>query len=188
MNMRFVAASGWVLVLVLSGLGGVGAARAAAPVARQQAEAPNAPLAGLAGHWVVRQSMWLDAGSAPVVDHGTADLKMVLGGSHLRQDLRIASSKPFEGLGYIGYDDATGKYDSSWMDTNFAGMIVAHGDFDAASRTYTFTGAMAGKDGTPIPVREVMRVDDDDHFVYQYYETRHGKEALAVSLEYTRVD
>lgn len=113
---------------------------------------------------------------------------MVLGSRHLRQDLRIASAEPFEGLGYIGYDDAAGRYDSSWMDTNFAGMIVAHGNYDAASRTYTFTGAMAGKDGQPIPTREVMHIADHDHFVCQFYETRHGKEALAVSLEYTRAD
>lgn len=186
MNMRSVAASGWVLVLALSGLGGVGVARAAAPVARQQVEAPDAPLAALAGHWVVRQSIYPETGSSPVIDHGTADFAMVLGGRHLRQKLRIASSKPFEGLGYIGYDDATGKYGSSWMDTNFGGIILAHGGYDAANRTWVFTGEMAGKDGTPVPVREVMHVDDDDHFLYQYYETRHGKEALAVNLEYTR--
>ena len=37
-----------------------------------------------------------------------------------------------------------------------------------------------------IPLREVMRVTDDDHLVYDYYETHAGKEALAVRLEYSR--
>jgi hypothetical protein len=112
----------------------------------------------------------------------------VLGSRDLRQELHIASSKPFEGLGYIGRDAVTGRYFSSWMDTNFSGMILAHGSYDAASRTYTFAGEMAGNDGVPVPVREVMRIADSGHFVHEYYETRNGKEALAVSLQYTRMD
>lgn len=188
MNKCFVATGGWVLALALAFPGVPGGARAAEPGPRQPIEAHYAPLASLAGHWVVRQSMWLDAESAPVVDRGTADFAMVLGGRHVRQVLHIASSKPFEGLGYIGYDDAAGTYDSSWMDTNFGGIILAHGGYDATNRTWVFSGAMTGKGGAPVPVREVMRVADSDHFIYQYYETRHGKEAIAVSLEYTRAD
>jgi hypothetical protein len=181
MNKRTAPWLKGVLAIVLACGGGAAAAAGVVPVAT-----PQARLAALAGQWSVRQSLWLDPGSAPVVDHGTATWTMVLGGRHLRQNLRIASRQPFEGLGYIGYDDAVGRYDSSWMDTNFTGMIVAHGDYDAASRSYTFVGAMTGKDGQPVPMREVMHVDDHDHFVCRYYEIRHGREALVVSLEYTR--
>lgn len=158
------------------------------PATARYVDAQHAQLAGLAGDWTVRQSMWTDPTSAPVIDHGSASYAMVLGGRHLRQRLRIASSKAFEGLGYLGYDDATGKYYSSWMDTNFSGVILAHGSYDVANRTYSFSGEMASKDGGPVPVREVMRIDDHDHFVYEFYETRKGREALAIRLQYTRVD
>lgn len=186
MNKRSIAVWGWVLAIALSIA--AGSAIAGTSAATPHIGPQYAQLATLSGHWAVRQSMWTDPKAPPVVDHGTATYAMVLGGHHLRQDLRIASSKPFEGLGYIGYDGAAGKYYSSWMDTNVSGMILAHGDYDAASRTYTFTGEMPSKGGTTVPVREVMRIADNAHFVYEYYETRDGKEALAVSLQYTRVD
>ncbi len=37
-----------------------------------------------------------------------------------------------------------------------------------------------------VPVREVMTIQDTDHFRYEYYETQAGKEALTVRLDYTR--
>jgi len=188
MNRRFAALWERVLAVAMSFVAGVAIAGAGASAAAPPIDARHAQLATLSGHWTVRQSMWIDPNAPPVIDHGTAVYAMVLGGRHLRQDLRVASSKPFEGLGFIGYDDATGKYYSSWMDTNFSGMILARGDYDAAKRTYTFTGEMPSKGGAPVPVREVMRIGDSDHFVYEYYESRAGKEALAVRLQYTRVD
>ena len=188
MNKRSRAAWRQVLAIAMSLAAGSAIAGAATVAATPHTSQQHAQLATLSGHWAVRQSIWTDAKTPPIVDQGTATYAMVLGGHHLRQDLHIASSTPFEGLGYIGYDDATGKYYSSWMDTNFSGIILAHGDFDAASRTYTFTGDMPNKGGAPIPVREVLRIADNAHFVYEYYETRDSKEALAVSLQYTRAD
>ncbi len=188
MGKRSLAAWSWILATAMS-LSTGPATAADSPVARApHVDAQHARLPGLAGHWSVRQSMWTDPKSPPVIDHGEASYAMVLGGRHLRQQLRIASSKAFEGLGYIGYDDATGKYYSSWMDTNFAGIILAHGTYDPASRTYQFVGEMAAKGGAPVPVRELMRIADNDHFVYEYYETRGGKEALAIRLQYTLLD
>lgn len=146
-------------------------------------------LNALAGEWAVQQSMWVDPARPPAVDKGTATFTPVLGGRHLRQDLHIDSAKgPFQGLGYLGYDHATRRYDSLWMDVNFTGMLVAHGSYDASRRVYELTGAMPDPHhaGSTIPLREVMRVQDADHFTYEYYEHHDGREMLAVRLEYTR--
>jgi hypothetical protein len=146
-------------------------------------------LAALAGCWTVRQTMWTQPGAPPAIDDGTATITPVLGGRHLRQDLRIdAAGKPFQGLGYLGYDDAGQRYDSTWMDVNFTGMILAHGDYDASTHRYTFRGEMAdpGHAGATSPLREVLQVQDADHFTYEYYERHEGAEMLAVRLEYER--
>jgi hypothetical protein len=136
-------------------------------------------LAALAGRWTVMQSMWSGANEAPKIDRGSATFSRVLGGRHLRQDLQIDSpGRPFEGLGYLGYDAATERYFSTWMDVNFTGIILAQGRYDLANKTYTFVA------GT---VREVLRVRDDDHFSFEYFETHGGKESLAIRLEYTRM-
>jgi hypothetical protein len=149
----------------------------------------HAALARLAGHWTVRQTYWAAPGAPPAVDPGEADFAMVLGGRHLRQTLRITSKdKPFEGLGYIGYDADAKTFFSTWMDVNFTGLIVARGGYDPATRRYTFSGAAPdpAHPGTIAPLREVMSVQDDDHFTYDYFETREGREVQAVRLEYVR--
>lgn len=160
-------------------------------------ETPGAPgaehrrLDALAGRWNVTESTWTDPGRSPSVEHGVATFTAILGGRHLRQELWIGSKdKPFEGVGYLGYDSATGKYDSLWMDVNFTGTILAHGDYDPASRSYTFVGAMAdpAQRGGSVPLREVMHVQDANHFSYEYYERHGGREALAVRLDYARMN
>ncbi|WKE67226.1 DUF1579 family protein [Gallaecimonas kandeliae] len=152
------------------------------------ATTPQARLAAFAGHWQVRQSLWTAPGKAPQVDKGFATFSEILDGHHLRQDLHIDSAaKPFQGLGFLGYDDASGRYDSLWMDVNFSGVILAHGSYDEAKQTYTFTGSIP-LDGHAAPLREVLRVSDANHFVYEYYEQHGGPEMLTVRLEYSRAE
>ncbi|GAB3100492.1 hypothetical protein GCM10027159_24090 [Lysobacter terrae] len=143
-------------------------------------------LAELAGLWRVKQSLWLAPGQPPQIDSGTALLTVVLGGRHLQQDLRIDSSTPFQGLGYTGYDSTSGRYYSSWIDTNFTGVLLLRGDYDAGTTTYRFDGDMSGERGEVIPTREELHLLGQNHWVSRYYETRHGKEALVVELEYSR--
>jgi hypothetical protein len=173
-----------------------GTASAADPASTAQPAAthPTTPelarLAALAGRWSVRQSMWTEPSAPPVVDRGRATFTAVLGGRHLRQELQIdAAAKPFQGLGYLGYDDAASRYDSLWMDVNFNGTIMAHGSYDAGSRTYTFRGDVPdpAHAGSTLPLREVLRVTDADHFTFEYYERHAGAERLAVRLEYARL-
>jgi len=160
------------------------------PTTPADASAPgpqHARLAGMAGQWRVRQSFWMPGNTTPHIDTGHATYTMLLGGRHLRQDLHIdAAGKPFDALGYLGYDNTTGEYFSTWMDINFTGVIVAHGDYDAATHSYEFKGAIPEAGGATIPMRAVLQVKDADHFAYDFHETRNGKEALAVRLEYTR--
>ncbi len=147
-------------------------------------------LAELVGTWKVTQSFWTTGNPAPKIDAGSATYAMVLGGRHLRQDLRIDSpDKAFEALGYIGYDNMAGRYYSSWMDVNFTGLILAYGDYDAASHTYTFLGTLPGPAASKaVPLRAELKVLDADRFTYDFYERHDGKEALAVRLEYTKQD
>ena len=159
--------------------------------ATPQPDAEHARLATLAGRWNVVQTMWTSPGKAPQVDCGSAVILPVLGGSRLRQELHIdAKDTPFDGLGYLGYDNAGREYYSTWMDVNFPGIIVATGGYDAARASYTFRTTLAdsANPGAKIRLREVLRATDANHFSYEYYEDRGKGEALAVRLEYTRVN
>jgi hypothetical protein len=151
--------------------------------------AQHRQLAQLAGKWKVTQSLWTPDSPNPRIDTGSATYTLVLGGRHLRQELHIDSAgAPFDALGYIGYDNSSGRYFSTWMDVNFTGLIIAYGDYDPARQTYTFTGTLPGPASgeAGIPMRAQMQVEDTDHFTYDFYERRGGKEALAVRLHYVR--
>lgn len=165
------------------------AAQAHASGSASAVDQEHARLATMAGRWDVKQSLWEQSGQAPHVDHGTAVFSLVLDGRHLRQNLHIdAPAKPFDGLGYVGYDNATGEYYSTWMDVNFPGLIIARGSFDPSTHSYTLKGDMAdaAKAGAKIPLREVLHVIDDNHFTYEYYEDHGNGEMLTVRLEYAR--
>jgi hypothetical protein len=159
-----------------------------APAAAQQRETPDAEhqlLASLAGKWTVTQSYWAVPGKPPKIDHGSAELAMILAGRHLRQTVRIDDGTSFEGLGYFGYDGATKRFFSTWMDVNFPGIVIARGALDTGARSITLTGTMDQADKS-VPVREVLLLLDGDHFRYEFYETHDGHEALAVRLDYAR--
>jgi hypothetical protein len=152
---------------------------AAGVAAAPALDAQHQMLADLSGHWTVKQSLWLDASGKARVDMGSADFAMVLKGRHLKQTLHIADGTGFEGLGYIGYDNATGQFSTTWMDVNFPGIVVAYGAKDGDD--YVLKGSMGA-----VPVREVLKIVDHDHIDYRFYETHDGKEALVVELEYSR--
>jgi hypothetical protein len=150
---------------------------------------PHQQLATMAGQWNVKQTMWMDPKTPPMVQTGSATNTLALGGRHLRQDYRGQwMNQPFEGVGYTGYDNVTGKYYSSWVDSGSTGLFVAYGDYDAGTRTYTFRGEMAdaAAGGAKVPIRDVLRIVDNDHHVFEMYETRDGKEARVMELDYTR--
>lgn len=143
-------------------------------------------LAELAGTWSVKQSLWLNEAKVPQIDAGTAVFSAVLGGRHLQQDLRVQSNPPFQGLGFTGYDNTTHRYYTSWMDINFTGVLLLHGDYDAAAKVYRFSGAMAGDGGESVPTREELQILGRNHVVARFFETRRGRESLVVELDYSR--
>ena len=143
----------------------------------------------MAGKWTTKQTVWMDPTAEPAVETGTATNTMIMGGRHLRQDYQGRwMGQPFTGLGFTGYDNVTGKYYSTWADSMATGLFVAHGDYDAASRTYTFRGEMAdpAAGGAKIPMRNVVRIVDDDHHVFEMFETRDGKERRSMQIDYAR--
>jgi hypothetical protein len=183
MKMRFYLS----LALALSSVMNLAHAGGSEPPASTGAvSAEHARLARLAGLWNVKQSLWLKPGEPSQVDTGTAEFTTVLGGRALQQDLRISSHTPFQGIGFTGYDTVTRTYFTSWMDVNFTDMLVLRGTRDEGTDTWRFSGSMSGADGTPVPTRQELSIVDANHFNVRYFETKQGREALVVELEYSR--
>lgn len=141
------------------------------------------------GTWDAKMTMWMDPSAPPAVETGKSVNTTVLGGRQLRMDYSGQfMGQPFQGVGYSGYDNVKRKYVSSWMDNMSTGLFVAEGDYDPASRTYTYRAQMPDpmRGGAMVPIRQVVRVVDNDHHVFEMHETRDGKEARTMQIEYTR--
>lgn len=159
----------------------------------QKASTPGEPHQRLArqfeGTWSTKQSMWMEPSAPPSVETGTSVNTPVFGGRQLRMDYKSAfMGQPYEGVGFSGYDNVKGKYVSSWMDSMSTGLFVAEGDYDAGSRTYTYRGQMPDpmKNGVLVPIRNLVRIVDNDHHVFEMYELRDGKEVKTMQIDYTR--
>ncbi|HJW45891.1 MAG TPA: DUF1579 domain-containing protein [Lysobacter sp.] len=159
----------------------------------QKAATPGDPhkqlMSQYEGTWTTKQSMWMEPGKDPIVETGKSVNTAVFGGRQLRMDYTSQfMGQPYQGLGFSGYDNITGKYVSTWMDSMSTSLFVSEGEYDPASKTYTYHAQMPDpmKPDTMVPVRNVVRIIDNDHHVFEMYETRDGKEAKTMQIEYTR--
>lgn len=142
-----------------------------------------------AGTWTAEQSVWMDPAAPPSKQAGTSVNTVEYGGRHVRMKYDSQfMGQPFQGESMTSYDNTAGKYYSTWVDSMGTAQFAASGDYDPATRTYTFTGEMADpmKPGAMTPIREVIRIVDADHHVFEMYETHDGKEARTMEIAYTR--
>lgn len=165
----------------------------AATAAYEAAAAPGAQHAQLVEHfsgtWDTKMTVWMDPVTPPLVETGRAVATAELGGRHVRMDFSGGfMGMPFEGVGSTGYDNVTGRYVSVWRDNMSTGAMLTHGDYDAATQTYTFRGEMPDPlaAGAMVPIRETVRIMDGDHHVMEMFETRDGAETRTMRIEFTR--
>ena len=159
----------------------------------QKAATPGPQHAQLAEHfagtWDTKQTMWMDPSAPPMTETGKSVETAVLGGRQVQTEFSgQVMGQPFQGIGFTGYDNVRGKYTGTWSDNMSTGTMVTEGEYDPATKTYTFRGQMADpmKDGAMIRIRETIRIVDADHHVMEMFEPRDGKEVRTMQIEYTR--
>ncbi len=197
--------NGSILALLLCAMPALAeeAKQAAAPAANAETQAmmaawekastPGAQHAQLAehfaGNWTTKQTVWWDPAAPPTVQTGKASTEALFGGRTLRMNFDGEfMGQPFQGIGYTGYDNVAGRYYSTWTDSMATGLMLAHGDYDPATRTYTFRTEMLDpmKPGSKTPIRNVIRIVDADNHVFEMHETHDGKENKSMVIEYQR--
>lgn len=112
--------------------------------AYQRAAAPgpqHAALARMAGEYTLTVTMFGEPGSEPEVSTGTASRRMILGGRYLEETVHATMmGEHFEGIGLTGYDNVTGSWWGTWVDTMSTGAMISRGDWDEAAGVGTFIG------------------------------------------------
>lgn len=145
----------------------------------------------LAGNWNYTTTMQMGPDAKPETTTGTSKNTLVYGDRFIKQEVTgTFMGKPFEGTGYMGYDNVKEKYVSVWIDSMMTGIMSETGDYDVATKTIKF----AGKNSCPLTgekemaCRSELTIVDADHITYSAYgnDPKTGKEFKGMEIHYTR--
>src|ERR1051326_8655283 len=140
------------------------------------------------GTWSYTVKMWMngDSSSKPDISKGTATRKAMMDGRYVVMDVTGKMDMPgpdgktksmtFKGHGIEGYDNVKKKFVGTWMDNMGTGIMISEGDYDQATKTFTYNSEMEPMPGMKTAVREVLKMTDKDHMTFEWYENRGGQE------------
>ena len=149
--------------------------------------APHQALAKMVGTWKGAFTVYM--GGQETKSDGTAMYEMILGGRYLKGSFTgNMMGMPFEGFELDGYDNASKEYLSVWLDNFGTGIMYLKGKMDEKTKNLVYTGSEVDPTtGKEIPVKNVIKIIDDDHQVMEMYMVEGGKEVKNMQVEYTRV-
>ena len=150
--------------------------------------APHQMLASTAGSYDLQIKSWHEPGGPAMEEKGTATRTMTLGGRVLVEDVSATMmGMPFNGHGMTGYDNVTGKYWSTWMDSMSTGMMVSEGTCDE-KKACTLSGTWNDpiKKG-PVKARMTTRWTSPTTELFEMYGPgKDGKEMKMMEITYTK--
>lgn len=145
-------------------------------------------LASTAGNYDLKIKSWHEPGGPAMEDNGTAVRSMSLDGRVLVEDVKSSlMGTQFNGHGMMGYDNVSGKYWSTWIDSMSTGLMVSEGSCDDKG-TCTLTGTWNDpvKKG-PVKARMTTRWTSPTTEVFEMYgPDKMGKEMKMMEITYTK--
>ena len=152
-------------------------------------------LADLVGSWSYTVKM-MAPGEPSSTSTGSLTRKPVMNGRFFLGEYSGSMKMPgadgkmkdftFKGMSIEGYDNVKQKFVSSWVDNMGTGIMNSEGSYDPATKTFTYSGEMEPVPGMKMPVREVIKVTDKNHHIFEWYENRGGEETKTMEIDYTR--
>ena len=142
------------------------------------------------GAWKGEVTMWMAPGQPPSTMTATCTNTMLLGGRYLQSTNKgEMMGMPFEGIGVLGYDNATKMFTYTWIDNMGTGTMTLKGSWDNSTKSINLSGSMfdpmSGKETT---VREVYTITDDNNQLVQMYSPGpDGKEYKNMEIKLTRM-
>jgi hypothetical protein len=147
----------------------------------------HAQLQKAVGSWTVEGRIWMEKGKDPLTTSGKATFTSVFDGRYVRQEYECSmGGMPYGGIGYAGFDNATGKHQQVWLESNGTGILVFTGTETVPGKEWTYTGTRMGPGGKPCKQRLVVKQVGDDRQVVEGYADDGKGEMQCVELVYTR--
>lgn len=149
----------------------------------------HARLADFTGSWDIHARFWRQPGAAPQESTGTAELRLILGGRFLEQRQEGSHlGKPTSGIGYVGFDNAKGRYVSLWLDDLSTAIMRTEGPPDPSGKAIRTRGMINDSaTGKPLRIEEVMTLVGPDRFTYEAWVAPSGGKLVRVmEIVYSR--
>ena len=153
-------------------------------------------LGSMAGSWTYIAKMWMDPSGKPQESKGTSTRKAIMDGRYYIAEHTGKFKMPgpdgkmqdmnFKGMAIEGYDNVKKKFVSSWVDNMSTMIMNSEGTYDAATKTFTYNAECEMMPGKTTKIREVIKIVDNDHHVFEWYDNMHGPEAKTMEISYTR--
>ncbi|MEO6542149.1 MAG: DUF1579 domain-containing protein [Ferruginibacter sp.] len=148
-------------------------------------------LASWNGTWNGETTMWESEGAAPKKSTGTAVNTMIYDGKYQSSTHKgNMMGMPFEGMSITGYDNASKKFVSTWIDNWSTGIMTMTGDWNAAAKTLTMSGTMPDmcRPGKMCTMKEVLTIIDDNTQKMEMSgpDPKTGKEYKMMEINLTR--
>ena len=145
-------------------------------------------LAEMTGNWTVASKSWMAPNAPAMETKGTAQIVPVMGGRFVQQEFKgDMMGQAFNGTGFTGYNNATKKYESMWMDSMTTGMMHFTGE-RKADGSLEFKGDYVDPmSGQKKQFRSVSRNPNKETMVFEMFDTDSaGKEFRAMEMTYSR--
>ncbi len=131
------------------------------------------------GTWDSEMTFWYPDSPEPQKAKSVATYKMILDGKFQEGTFKgDMFGMQFEGRGMTAYDNASKEFIATWIDNMGTGMLVSRGQYDEASKSITFKGAMVDPvTGKEKKIKEVITyIDDNNQKMEMFEEDSKGKE------------
>lgn len=131
------------------------------------------------GVWDEDMTSWQHEGAEPMKMKMTAEIKSIFDGKYQEAVHKgDFMGMPFEGKSTLAYDNASKEYISTWIDNMSTGIMIMHGNYDEASKTFKMEGEVIDPVTKKMKkMREVITMVDENTQKMEMYDTGYdGKE------------
>jgi hypothetical protein len=146
-------------------------------------------LDAMVGTFDVKIRTWVDPSKPPFESNGAAVISWVLGQRYIQTMLSgFVMGKPYDGIGYAGYDNVEKKYVACYMDSESTGMEWYTGTMAPDGKSGKLTATIADViTGAPTAVEmRLSLTSDGNHLTELWQADKGGKMTKVMELIYTR--